>query len=361
MAEQADSDRSEQATAYKLHKAKERGSVSKSPEVTYLAVLFCFTIVVFALGDSAVERIAREISNGLSMAGNGTLSIHGMGFVAGAMLTGCVAVLSPIVMTLWLAAAVGNFLQIGPVFSTTALKPDFNRLNPAQGFKRLFSLRVFYELGRSAAKILIGGVIGVTWASSHMGEILASRMHTPWGFAHALLKAAGSGLVLLVIGALVIAAIDWWFSRWYFLREMRMSKREVKQEHKDREGDPRIKSKLREIRMELMQRLRSLSQVRESDALITNPTHFAVAISYRRGEMPAPRITAKGAGAMATAMRILARRHSVPIIENPPLARALFAEADAEQWVPEAHYHAVARILMWVFSIRDRKQHQFVS
>lgn len=101
-----------------------------------------------------------------------------------------------------------------------------------------------------------------------------------------------------------------------------------------------------------MKRARALNQVGGSDALITNPTHVAVAISYRKGEMPAPRITAKGAGAMATAMRLLARQHGVPIIENPPLARALFAETEPDQWVPESHYHAVARILMWVFSMR---------
>ncbi len=162
----------------------------------------------------------------------------------------------------------------------------------------------------------------------------------------------GSAFTLLFLIVLVFALMDWAFNRAAYMRQMRMSKRELKDERKEREGDPRIKARLRELRLEWMKRSRQLSRIRSADVLLTNPTHYAVALEYRHGETPAPVITARGAGELAHRMRKEARRNSVPVVENAPLARALFALDESRILVPEEHFNEVARVLRWVFAAR---------
>jgi flagellar biosynthetic protein FlhB len=159
-------------------------------------------------------------------------------------------------------------------------------------------------------------------------------------------------MALLAGITLAFALLDWVFNRWNYLRQMRMSRRELKDEHKEREGDPRIKKRLRELRLQWLKRSQQLSKVRNADVLLTNPTHVAVALEYRNGEMPSPKITARGAGELARRMRVEARRRSVPVVENAPLARALFALRESEVFVPEEHFTQVARILRWVYAAR---------
>jgi flagellar biosynthetic protein FlhB len=161
-----------------------------------------------------------------------------------------------------------------------------------------------------------------------------------------------SALALLAAIVLVFALLDFALNRWQFMRDMRMSRREMRDEHKEREGDPRIKARLRELRLEWLRRARQLTKIRGSDVLLTNPTHYAVALAYRHGEMPAPLITARGAGELAQRMRAEARRRNVPVVENAPLARALFALEESQRFVPEEHFEPVARILRWVYATR---------
>jgi flagellar biosynthetic protein FlhB len=163
------------------------------------------------------------------------------------------------------------------------------------------------------------------------------------------------GLLALAAGCvLVFALLDWSFSRWEFMRRMRMSKRELKDEHREREGDPRIKTRLRELRLELAKRSRSIARVKSADVLLTNPTHYAVALQYVHGRMPAPMVLAKGAGELARRMRSEARRCGVPVVEHAPLTRALFAAVEPDDYVPESEFAQVARILRWVYAARDR-------
>jgi flagellar biosynthetic protein FlhB len=243
-------------------------------------------------------------------------------------------------------------LQARGVFSVEPVKPDFSRINPAEGLKRLFSMRSLHELVRSVVKLSVLAVAGVVWGSHHTADFIPASALGPAGLLHLGVTLLGS-LMALIAGCFVaFAFIDWSFSRWEFLRKMRMSRREVEDEHKEREGDPRIKARLRELRMELSKRSRSVSRVKDADVLLTNPTHYAVALQYAHGRMPAPMVVAKGAGELAQRLRAEAQRCGVPVVQHAPLTRALFAAVEPDGYVPESEFAQVARILRWVYAAR---------
>jgi flagellar biosynthetic protein FlhB len=287
----------------------------------------------------------------LSFAGRDQLNASSMLAFIQAVGLHALSTLAPLVFVIWVTAVIVGAVQARGVFSAEPLKPDFSRLSPANGLKRLFSVKSLHELWRSTAKILVIALAVTLWANHHAFEVLrvGSSLQPQTSGGIALL---GSLLSMLAAILLVFALLDWTLNRWQFLRDMRMSKREIKDEHKEREGDPRIKAKLRELRMEWLKRARQLSRVRSADVLLTNPTHYAIALEYRHGEMPAPMITARGAGEMAQNMRKEARRRGVPVVEHPPLTRALFALEASQVFVPEQHFEAVARILRWVYAAR---------
>jgi flagellar biosynthesis protein FlhB len=351
MAEQrADLDRSEPATPHKIEKAHERGSIFRSAELTFAVVLLACVAFVYGLGAQLMRDTAVLLRRGLSFAGRDELTASSVFAYLDALGSEAVSTIAPLVFVIWLAAMITAALQARGVFSAEPLKPDFSRLSPAAGLKKLFSLKSLHELWRSSAKIVVITLAMALWGRHHPADIL--RMGRPQPMIGSGIALLGSALSLLAAIMLAFALLDWGLNRWQFMRDMRMSKREIKDEHKEREGDPRIKARLRELRLEWLRRARQLSKVRNADVLLTNPTHYAIALEYRHGEMPAPMITARGAGELAQRMREEARRRGVPVVEHPPLARALFALQSAQQFVPEEHFEAVARILRWVYSAR---------
>jgi flagellar biosynthetic protein FlhB len=185
--------------------------------------------------------------------------------------------------------------------------------------------------------------------------LLVLTSHDPKGYPGVVVGLAQSLFVKLILAMLFVALIDLVYSRWEFTRQMHMSRREVRDELKHREGDPRIRQKLRQLRVELLKRTRALRSVPGSDVIITNPTHIAVAVRYREEEGRGPKLLAKGAGDLALRMRRIAQRHGIPIVENRRLARALFREVDFDAFVPEQWYPEVARILVWVYLQRERQ------
>jgi flagellar biosynthetic protein FlhB len=272
------------------------------------------------------------------------------------LMTQALTASTGLLFSVWLSALLVGVLQAGGVFSAEPLLPDFTRLNPANGLKRLFSLKSLHDLWRNAAKLVVIIVAMSIWGNHQLGDLMRLVGLPPRSLMLATLSLFGSALTVLAGLMLVFALLDWSFNRWEYLRQMRMSKREIKDEHKDREGDPRIKSRLRELRNEWLKRARQVSKVRNADVLLTNPTHYAVALEYRHGEMPAPMITARGAGDMAQRLRNEARRRGVPIVENAPLTRALFALKKSQTFVPEEHFSKVARILRWVYAARGSRR-----
>lgn len=352
MAEQGqEQDRSEPATPFKLHKAHERGSVAQSAEVTFAFVLFVGIACVHGLSRQAVRDTEILFKQAFAFVGREQLTATTAISYIGALGSRASSAVMSIVFAIWIGAVLVAALQAQGVFSTQPLQPDFSRLNPAVGFRRLFSVKSLHELWRTAAKIAAIALVMVAWGRQHMSDILHAS-GTPRTMLDRGIRLLGSELAVLAFVVLVFALLDWSIVRWEYMRNLRMSKREIKDEHREREGDPRIKSRLRQLRLQWLQRARQLAKVRNADVLLTNPTHYAIALEYRHGEMPAPMITARGAGQLAHTMRAEARRRGVPVVEHPPLARALFATGDALTYVPEEHFEQVARILRWVYAAR---------
>jgi flagellar biosynthetic protein FlhB len=346
-------DRNEPATPHKIEKARERGSIVRSTELTFAIVLLACVAFTYGLGTQLVRGTAVLLRRGLSFAGRDEMSTASALAYVEALATHVLTVVAPLVFVIWMTALVAGGLQARGVFSAHPLQPDFSRLSPAAGLKRLFSLKSLHELWRSSAKILVITFAMALWARHHAPDIL--RMGRPQPMFDHGIALLGSALSLLAAIVLAFALLDFALNRWQFMREMRMSRREIRDEHKEREGDPRIKARLRELRLEWLKRARQLAKVRSADVLLTNPTHYAVALRYRHGEMPAPLIVARGAGELAQRMRDEARRRGVPVVEHAPLTRALFALEASQVFVPEEHFEPVARILRWIYAARAQR------
>lgn len=358
---QQDLDANEPATAHKLEKARERGSIVRSNEVTFAAVLVASVASVYGLAEQALKSVSSVLGHALPLVGRGQLSSSTLLAFVERLGTQAALAVAPIVFVIWMTALAVSVLQARGVFSSKPLGPDFTRLNPATGIKRVFSLRSIQELGRSFIKIALSVLAMVVWAQQRATDIVEMADRSPSGMLHKGLDLAGSALTVLAALTLLFALMDWTFNKWDYNRKMRMSRRDIKDEHKEREGDPRIKARLRELRIEWLKRMRQLSKVRSADVLLVNPTHYAVALEYRSADMPAPKITARGAGDLAQRMRIEARNRNVPIVENAPLTRALFATHESELFVPREHFESVARILRWVYAARGQRESRGVN
>jgi len=350
--QKADLDANEPATPHKLKKAHERGSIVSSPELTFAFVLLACVACVYGLGLQVGDGVALVIRRGLSFAARGELTQASALTYAGMLGERMLTVLAPTLFLVWLSALLIGALQARGVFTAEPLKPDFSRLNPVNGMKRVFSIRSLHDLLRSSAKMAVVGLSMIVWYRHHLNDLLSFPNRTPRSMQQEGIALLGSALTVLAGLVLLFALADFLFNRWEYMRQMRMSRREIRDEHKEREGDPRIRARLRELRVEWLKRMRQLSKIRSADVLLTNPTHYAVALEYRLGEMPAPMITARGAGEMALQMRKEARRRGVPIVEHPALTRALFAVRESQMFVPEEHFNQVARVLRWVFGAR---------
>lgn len=350
--QQQDQDRSEAATPFKLDEARKRGSVAKSMDVNGVLVMGTAVFVLHFSGSRIVSGQLALYRSMLSNADARSFAIGDLSSYFGQLLVELLWSLAPVLLPVVVIAALGNFLQTGPVFSFFPLKPDLDRVNPASGFKRLFSMRLLVEGVKTVLKMALLGTVLYAAVSSSLPALLRSLSVAPVAVGRIILPEAGDLLFRMTAALLVVALIDAVYSRWDFARRMRMSRRDVRDEVKRREGDPRVKSRLRELQREALKRAASLGRVKDADVLITNPVHLAVAVRYDRDALDAPLVTAKGAGFLAARMRWMARRHGVPVIENRRLARALFHRVAIDRPVPPEQYSAVARLLVWVYSMR---------
>jgi flagellar biosynthetic protein FlhB len=357
MAEQ-DFDQTEEATDHKLQEARKKGSVAKSMDLNSMAILAVLAVVVYATGWASVKQALRIQQRLLGGAGQGDWSVEAVAEWLGQFLVAALTLLGPLLLAVVVVALAINLVQTGPVFSMEAVKLDLERLNPAAGFKRIFSMRTLFEGGKSIIKMAVLGGLLVILIKDAAPGLLGLPGMDPKGYLQILLALASALLVKLVLALLVIALVDTVFTRWEFAKRMRMSKREVKDETKNREGDPRIRSRIRELRREMLKRSQSAGQVKSADVLITNPTHIAVALSYTHGKSGAPQVVAKGAGGLASRMRKIASRHGIPIVQNKPLARTLFREVAYDGYVPEKLYPQIAKIMVWVYAMRQSRRQQ---
>ena len=354
MAEEAQAERTEEATPKRRSEARNRGQVLKSQEVNTVFTLLVGLLVLGMTGPAMLGRLGDFSRSIFSHPADFELSITRLpGYLLGAIkLFGLI--LMPLAGAVFVAAISINVLQVGFLFTTETLTPKFSVLNPIEGSKRFFSVRALVDLAKAVLKIVI--VLSVAWFTlkGSVLELSAAAM-SPLGATLALSKSLFFRLTLRILAVFtVMAALDWMFQRWDFEKRLRMSHQDVKEENKQSDGNPLVKSRIRTLQIQNA-RKRMMSAVKTADVVVTNPTHLAVALSYKAGEMEAPTVVAKGARLMAQKIKEIARENGVPVIEDKPLARALFKSVEIGQPVPPALYRAVAEILAYVFRLKGRR------
>lgn len=337
---EGEQNRSEAASPFKLRKAREKGSVARGADLGFLAGMAALLAVAAMLGDDIGSELTIAMRRALVAA---PLLEGGASAWAATGL-----ILAPLMRPLGLAlgvmmliAAALDFLQTGPLFSTTPLKPDFKRLNPAQNFKRLFSLRMLIEAAKALLKLAAYGAVVTLVIAAAVREGTSAALDA--GMLAALLEARSMRLLAIFCGvALAFATIDQLIVRRQFTKQMRMSRREMKQEHKDREGDPRLKSRRKQVHREMAQHGRSLRGARDADMMIVNPEHVAIGLRYRPATMAAPLVVARGQGEIAQRLKRIGFLHQVPIVEDKALARQLLRFSRLDREIPEICYDGVA-------------------
>ncbi len=349
-------ERTEQATPKRREDAKKKGKVAKSYELSSSIVLLASLIVFYLGGNYAYEKIANftryvivnsyviEISRDkISSYAENVLTFFGFNFL-------------PFVIFLMFVGVGASVMQTGYVFTLESLKFDFEKLNPANGIKKiLFSRRNLFELGKGFFKI---GAIGLTAYIVLKGLVedvlilMDSSVSDITGFI------ARSGLSLMLKTGLVyflISIFDFAFQKWEYERELRMTRQEIKEEMKELEGDPLVKSRIRRRQREIV-RMRMMQKVPKADVVITNPTHIAVALKYEPEKMNAPKVVAKGMNLIAEKIKEIAKANGVPIVEDKPLAQALYKMVEIDEEIPPQLYKAVAKVLAYVFNLKNKNK-----
>ncbi|MBL9033925.1 MAG: flagellar biosynthesis protein FlhB [Rhodospirillaceae bacterium] len=352
--EQDDSQKTEEPTGRRLDEARNRGQVANSREVNNLLMLGVFSLSVLmfakpaavALWDATMpfieqpDMVAADFEHLISIA----WKLLGMLLLAGAV---------PLVLS-FLAAFGSGYLQFGLIWSPDSIMPKLDKISPLSGLKRMFSMRAIAEFVRGLLKLAVVGAVAallIVPEVAHLNKLIGMEMVQLLGETKYLLAKLLVGVVSIVA---VITAIDVIYQRMQHMREMRMSRQELKEEYKETEGDPLVKGRLRQLRMERTRR-RMMAQVPQSDVVVTNPTHFAVALKYDQATMAAPKVMAKGVDAVAQRIREMAKQHDIPIVENPPLARGLYAACDIDEEVTPEFYKAVAEVISYIFRLKRRR------
>jgi flagellar biosynthetic protein FlhB len=346
-------DRSEPATPYKLSEARKRGQVAKSMEMASCFTLAAAIAFGWMLLDGLVAGQLNLSAAFFDQAGHVQLSLRSVQSLFAATVWRLLAVFGLFVALIAGAGILGSFAQTGPIFSWHPLKPDFSRVNPAAGFKRVFNARILYEAVKCALKLALITAVVYACLVKALPALMALLLmdvhaHPAW-LSKQMLHLVCALLALLVF----IAALDFGYVKWDFGKRMRMSRREVREEVKRRDGDPKIKAKIRELQREAARRGASLKRVPDADVLIVNPTHISIAVKYERGKSLAPVVIAKGSGELALQMRVKASHCRIPITENRPLAQALFRKVPLNGAVLPETYAAVAQILKWAYRRRQ--------
>jgi flagellar biosynthetic protein FlhB len=355
MAEDTGLERTEPASQRRREQAREKGQVARSRELSTLALLLAAGAGLRFMGPGLAEQMSELMRRGMrldrALAFDPDLMLLRLQHAA----TDALLAFSPLFLLLMLAGIASTLLLSGWLFSFNSLLPDFGRVDPLKGLARIVSVRGVIEMLKAIAKAaLVGGVAAwVLWADS--GAILAIAAEPlGQGMAH-LVQLLGTGFLIMAGSMVLVVAIDVPFQIWDQEKKLRMTREEVRQENKETEGDPQLKAHIRSQQREIARR-RMMAEIPKADVVVTNPTHYAVALRYQDGAMRAPRVVAKGAHLLAARIRALAEAHRVPVLEAPPLARALYRHADLGDEIPAALYSAVAEVLAYVYQLRRQRE-----
>lgn len=351
-----DEGRTEEPSEYKIRKAREEGRVAKSQELIGALVLLLPTLTLIFLGPSMLNTSLEMIRFFLTRLNETDSAVNGVLFAV--FINYFIRLALPIIAVAMLSGIIANLVQTGFLFTTKPLVPKFSKIIPRFGqyFQRtLFSVEGLFNFAKSIIKIVIVGIVSFIIIRSKIQILARLQTATLWT---GITTVAALAVQLLLVSALLLLVLslpDYFFQRWQYMESLKMTKQEVKEERKMYEGDPLIKSRLRQRMRELLSR-NMAANVPKADVVITNPTHFAVALEWNRDAMPAPMVTAKGADEVAQRIKAIANEHGVPIVENKPLARALYAEVEIGDIIPETYYQAIATVLAHVYKINEERR-----
>ncbi len=348
----SDQERTEKATPRRRQEARKKGQVAKSRELPSALVLLGGVLLLWMAGSPMVKGILSIWRGLLANCGRMSLSpesLTHMCFELGGRLA---IVVGPMVLAMAILAVMSNLAQVGWVVSSEAISPRFSNLNPVKGLKRIFSLRSLVETFKSFLKIIIVGYVAWTCIKSEWWKIFPLTGSSSWTIGSHMSEVILKIGLRTSIALVVLGVLDYLYQRWEYERNLRMTKQEVKDEFREREGDPKVKSRIRSKQFEMARR-RMMAAVPKADVVITNPQELAVALQYDSKEMAAPTVVAKGAGYLASRIKEVARHHGVPIMENKPLARALYRQVEVGYQIPPTLYKAVAEILAHVYRMGE--------
>jgi len=309
-----------------------------------------------SLGPSMYERLAGGLIETLSGLKRIDLTPDIAATIAQGWALLFAQVLLPIVAILAAVGVLAGLLQNGFLISLHPMMPDFTRMNPVTGSTRIFSLHTVVDLIKALLKLAIVGAIGYREIAALFPQIPTLMSQNVAVGVAAIVSSAVSGLQSIGFGLLALGVLDYGYQFWEFRKSLRMTKQEVKQEHKEQEGNPEQKSRQRQKQREMARRRKALKDVPTADVVITNPTHYAIAIKYEMGQAIAPRVVAKGADLLAQRIKVIATKHAIPMVENRPLARTLYATVDVGRTVPPGLYQAMAEVLAFVYGLKRQKR-----
>lgn len=350
-----DEDKQFDATPRKLEQARKEGQVVKSKDFsTAISMLVIFT-AIYALSPFIWHQITRMFVLCYEQIPNQHLDSIGLPYIFTIAVVPIVLIIGPILFLAWLVAILADFMQVGPLVATAPLAPKLDKLNPTKYFKNLMSIKTLFELFKNILKVIILGWIGWSVYSVHIQSILKlASIDNNFAVMIEFGKLVVEFVFKASIAFLAISGADYMVTRWKFLKDQKMSFKEIKDEYKNTEGDPNVKAALRQRRMQMLQRT-MMDAVATADFVVRNPIHVACALKYVAEEMESPMLVAKGTELIAKKIIQIAEEHGIPIIDNPPVARALFRMVDVNQLIPPDLYKAVAEILLFVYNLKNNQ------
>jgi len=348
----SDEDKQFDATPQKLKRAKEEGQVVKSKDFSTAISLLAMFMILNTVAPIIWEQISKMFVLIYEQIPNKSVENIGSSYLLLLTIVPMVVIVGPIMFLSMLVSIIGDFIQVGPLIATKSIEPKFDKLNPVNGFKGIFlSSKTYFELVKNVVKVLILGFVAYIVFKDHITALLGlcaieNTFSILYEFGRIVIDfVTKAGTIFLVI-----AGADYLFTRWKFLKDQKMSFKEMKDEYKNSEGDPHVKAALRQRRMQMLQQS-MLDAVPSADFITTNPIHVAVALKYNTDAMKAPKVIAKGTELFAKKIVAIAKEHNIPVIENPPVARALYRFVDINREIPPELYKAVAEILLFVYNL----------
>lgn len=350
-----DEDKQFEASQQKLERVRKEGQVIKSKDFSIAVSMLVMFIAIHKLAPFIWDQVSMLFVLIYEQIPNRSVESVGLSYLLFLTLVPMVLIIAPILLLAFCVAVIADLMQVGPLIATKAIEPKLDKLNPVKGFKNIFSVKTVFELFKNIVKVTLLGIVAYVVFTAHIPSVLSlCAMENSFSIINEL----GTLIVEFVIKAgmlfLVIAGADYGFTRWKFLKDQKMSFKEVKDEHKNSEGDPHVKSQLRQRRMQMAQQS-MLNAVPDADFVVTNPVHVSVAIKYNKEEMEAPKLIAKGTELFAKKIVKVAKENNIPVVENPPVARALFRLVEVDSDIPPELYKAVAEILMFVYNLHKDK------